>query len=54
MLGANGAGGQEDRMEGMDHDSSDTLAAEPKRKGGLMRSGEDVSGPSLRTTYHSD
>lgn len=31
--------GDGDRMEGMDHDSSDTLAAEPKRRGGLMQSG---------------
>ena len=43
MLGAGGAGGNRDaRMEGMDHESSDVLAAEPKRKGGLMRSGGDV------------
>ena len=34
-------------MEGMDHDSSDILAAEPKRKGGLMRSGGDVIATSL-------
>jgi pre-mRNA-splicing factor ATP-dependent RNA helicase DHX38/PRP16 len=38
MIG--GAGGD---MDGMEHDTSDTLAAEPKRKGGLMRAGGDVS-----------
>lgn len=37
MLGARGAGGNE-RVEGMDHDRSDVLAAEPRRKGGLTRS----------------
>lgn len=43
MLGANGAGGvKEEEMEGMDHDSTDTLAAEPRRKGGLVRT-SDVS-----------
>ena len=43
VLGGNGAAGNGDsRMNGMEHDDSDTLAAEPKRKGGLMRSGGDV------------
>ncbi|EIW71616.1 hypothetical protein TREMEDRAFT_67867 [Tremella mesenterica DSM 1558] len=36
-------GGEEGGMEGMDHEAGDTLAAEPKRKGGLMRSGESVA-----------
>lgn len=40
MFGASGSGG--DKVEGMDHDKSDILAAEPKRKGGLMRAGGDV------------
>lgn len=38
MLGARGAGGERQNVEGMDHDSSDVLAAEPRRKGGLIRS----------------
>lgn len=29
-------------MEGMDHEDSDILAAEPRRKGGLMRAGGDA------------
>ena len=28
-----------DEVDGMEHDSSDTLAPEPRRKGGLMQSG---------------
>jgi pre-mRNA-splicing factor ATP-dependent RNA helicase DHX38/PRP16 len=47
MLGGGGAGGDKEKMEGMDHDSSDILAAEPRRKGGLMRSGGDVGFSSL-------
>lgn len=39
MSGARSGVDNRDRMEGMDHDSSDTLAAEPRRKGGLMQSG---------------
>ena len=38
MLGARGAGGEKENVEGMDHDRSDVLAAEPRRKGGLTRS----------------
>ncbi|KAL7425016.1 Pre-mRNA-splicing factor ATP-dependent RNA helicase PRP16 [Cryptotrichosporon argae] len=33
------AGAGEVKVEGMDHDSHDTLESEPKRKGGLLRSG---------------
>jgi len=52
MAGVNGAGGNGDsKMEGMDHDSSDTLAAEPKRKGGLMRPGGDVGGSSSGSKF---
>jgi pre-mRNA-splicing factor ATP-dependent RNA helicase DHX38/PRP16 len=38
MLGAKGAGGAGEHVEGMDHDRSDVLASEPRRKGGLIRS----------------
>jgi pre-mRNA-splicing factor ATP-dependent RNA helicase DHX38/PRP16 len=38
MIGARGAGGEKENVEGMDHDRSDVLAAEPRRKGGLTRS----------------
>lgn len=38
MIGAKGAGGDKANMTGMDHDHSDVLAAEPRRKGGLVRS----------------
>lgn len=49
MMGARGAGGAEqDNMTGMEHDNSDVLAAEPRRKGGLVRS-DNVS-----TTWTAD
>lgn len=38
MMGGKGEQ-QREEMEGMDHGENDVLAAEPKRKGGLMRSG---------------
>lgn len=43
MGGRRLSGGENRRVDGMDHDMTDVLAAEPKRKGGLMRSGGDVS-----------
>lgn len=47
MLGARGAGGERNQsMDGMDHDRSDRIEAEPARKGGLTRAG-DVSLSSL-------
>ena len=40
---ANGSmGGRRDLLDGMEQDSEDALAAEPRRKGGLVRSGGDV------------
>lgn len=41
MLCARGPGGDQNGgdMSGMEHDTSDVLEAEPRRKGGLMRSG---------------
>lgn len=53
MMERGGAGGAE--VDGMDHDVSDTLAGEARRKGGLMRTGRDVCVqplllPSVRTS----
>lgn len=50
MLGARGAGGaDQDNMAGMDHDNLDVLAAEPRRKGGLVRSDNvSVGEPGMR------
>ncbi|KAK4688722.1 pre-mRNA-splicing factor ATP-dependent RNA helicase DHX38/PRP16, partial [Tremellales sp. Uapishka_1] len=42
MMGSAAKGDGDVKVEGMDHDSSDILAAEPRRKGGLMRSGGDI------------
>lgn len=43
MMGRNPAGDVKDeKMDGMEHDSGDILASEPKRKGGLMRAGGEV------------
>lgn len=40
MMGARGAGGEkEEVVDGMDHEYGDVLASEPRRKGGLVRSG---------------
>ena len=52
MMGGKGAGADNDTMVGMDHDTSDILAAEPRRKGGLMRSGGDVSWQDERRTFN--
>lgn len=42
MMGARRGAGERDQVEGMDHEDSDILAAEPRRKGGLMRAGGDA------------
>jgi pre-mRNA-splicing factor ATP-dependent RNA helicase DHX38/PRP16 len=43
MLAARGGGGERTgKVDGMDHDQSDRIAAEPSRKGGLTRAGKDV------------
>lgn len=31
------------RMDGMDHEDGDTLASEPQRRGGLVRSGDSIA-----------
>ncbi|KAK8849593.1 hypothetical protein IAR55_004928 [Kwoniella newhampshirensis] len=46
MLGGRPVGGGDDKIEGMEHDDSDTLAPEPTRKGGLRRAGGDA--PTFR------
>lgn len=38
LPGRNGEVKQEEKVDGMEHDSSDRLLAEPRRKGGLMQS----------------
>jgi pre-mRNA-splicing factor ATP-dependent RNA helicase DHX38/PRP16 len=43
MFGGSNAAKEEKNVDGMIHDNTDILAAEPKRKGGLTRSGGDVS-----------
>jgi hypothetical protein len=48
MMGAKGAGGvKTEQVDGMDHDTNDTLEGETRRKGGLVRSGKDVSIPVM-------
>ena len=42
----------DENLDGMEHDSSDILAAEPRRKGGLMRS-SDVSSTLARFAHSS-
>jgi pre-mRNA-splicing factor ATP-dependent RNA helicase DHX38/PRP16 len=39
LPGRNGEVKEEEKVDGMDHDSSDRMLAEPRRKGGLMQSG---------------